>query len=142
MSSAVLFVAVFLLGHGRASLPHDGDRILLGIDDDHRGPAVVRGSGRRIQPALDVLQPRPELRALRRSKLDIARTKVHVVEQTQEVAGSFSVALRAFRRGEADAGERTDRDISLMSILLGIIAGAIAASATPLITWSKCFFCT
>jgi putative OPT family oligopeptide transporter len=44
------------------------------------------------------------------------------------VAGSFGVALRAFRRGET-LGERTDRDISVMAILLGVIASAIAVAA-------------
>jgi putative OPT family oligopeptide transporter len=44
------------------------------------------------------------------------------------VAGSFGIALRAFRRGETH-GERTDRDISVMAILLGVIASAIAVAA-------------
>lgn len=50
-----------------------------------------------------------------------------ILKSLRIVAGSFGVAMRAFRRGEADAGERTDRDISLMSILLGVVAGAIVA---------------
>ncbi|MGD1091201.1 MAG: oligopeptide transporter, OPT family [Bryobacteraceae bacterium] len=43
------------------------------------------------------------------------------------VASSFGVAVRAFRRGEA-AGERTDTDISVMSILLGVILSAIGVA--------------
>ncbi|HYW44980.1 MAG TPA: oligopeptide transporter, OPT family [Bryobacteraceae bacterium] len=41
------------------------------------------------------------------------------------VAGSFGVALRAFRRGES-AGERTDRDIPVLSILVGIAISSVA----------------
>jgi putative OPT family oligopeptide transporter len=44
------------------------------------------------------------------------------------VAGSFGIALRTFRRGET-LGERTDRDISVMAILLGVTASAIAVAA-------------
>ncbi len=44
------------------------------------------------------------------------------------VGGSFGIALRAFRRGET-IGERTDRDISVMAILLGVITSAIAVAA-------------
>jgi putative OPT family oligopeptide transporter len=40
------------------------------------------------------------------------------------VASSFGVALRAFRSGEA-AGERTDRDIPVMSLLAGIAISAV-----------------
>jgi putative OPT family oligopeptide transporter len=51
-----------------------------------------------------------------------------ILKSMRIVAGSFGVALRAFRRGEA-AGERTDRDISVMSILLGVVVSAIGAGA-------------
>jgi len=34
-----------------------------------------------------------------------------ILKSLRIVAGSFGVALRAFRRGEAETGERTDRDI-------------------------------
>jgi putative OPT family oligopeptide transporter len=40
------------------------------------------------------------------------------------VASSFGVALRAFRSGET-AGERTDRDIPVMSLLAGIAISAV-----------------
>jgi putative OPT family oligopeptide transporter len=48
-----------------------------------------------------------------------------ILKSMRVVAGSFGVALRAFRRGEA-AGERTDRDVSVMSILIGIAISALA----------------
>jgi putative OPT family oligopeptide transporter len=51
-----------------------------------------------------------------------------ILKSMRIVAASFGIALRAFRRGETQ-GERTDRDISVMSILLGVIASAIAVAA-------------
>ncbi|MGA3028199.1 MAG: oligopeptide transporter, OPT family [Bryobacteraceae bacterium] len=51
-----------------------------------------------------------------------------ILKSLRIVAGSFGVALRAFRRGEAVTGERTDRDISVMTILLGVVIGAIGVS--------------
>ena len=41
-----------------------------------------------------------------------------ILKSLRVVAGSFGVALHAFRRGET-AGDRTDRDIPVMSILVG-----------------------
>jgi putative OPT family oligopeptide transporter len=51
-----------------------------------------------------------------------------ILKSMRIVAGSFGIALRAFRRGET-LGERTDRDISAMAILLGVTASAIAVAA-------------
>jgi putative OPT family oligopeptide transporter len=51
-----------------------------------------------------------------------------ILKSLRVVAGSFGVALRAFRRGEAVAGERTDRDLSVATILLGVVVGAIGVS--------------
>ena len=48
-----------------------------------------------------------------------------ILKSLRIVAGSFSVALKAFQRGEAAADERTDRDISIMSILIGVILSAL-----------------
>jgi putative OPT family oligopeptide transporter len=48
-----------------------------------------------------------------------------IIKSLRIVAASFGVALRSFRRGEEISGERTDRDISMMSILLGVVAGAL-----------------
>jgi putative OPT family oligopeptide transporter len=49
-----------------------------------------------------------------------------ILKSLRIVAGSFGVALHAFRRGESASGQRTDRDISIMSILLGIVVSAVA----------------
>jgi putative OPT family oligopeptide transporter len=50
-----------------------------------------------------------------------------IVKSLRIVAGSFGIALKAFRAGEAAAGERTDQDISVVSILVGVIVTAVAA---------------
>src|SRR5512138_256351 len=47
-----------------------------------------------------------------------------ILKSLRVVAGAFGVALRAFKTGEA-AGERTDRDISVMAILAGIAISAV-----------------
>jgi uncharacterized membrane protein YphA (DoxX/SURF4 family) len=45
------------------------------------------------------------------------------------VAGSFAIAARAFRRGpHAVAFQRTDRDVPVLAILIGVIAGAIGVA--------------
>jgi putative OPT family oligopeptide transporter len=51
---------------------------------------------------------------------------IGVLKSLRVIAGSFSIALRAFHSGEATQAERTDRDIPMIAILLGIIGGAIA----------------
>src|SRR6185295_8673092 len=43
------------------------------------------------------------------------------------VTGSFSIAIRAFRHGEAAGVDRTDRDLPVMAILIGAIVSALAA---------------
>src|ERR1019366_5442365 len=48
-----------------------------------------------------------------------------ILKSMRVVVGSFGVALRAFRRGEASSGERTDRDIPVLSILIGVILSSI-----------------
>jgi putative OPT family oligopeptide transporter len=49
-----------------------------------------------------------------------------ILKSLKIVVGSFSIAVRAFRRGEEKGLERTDRDISVMTILIGVILSAIA----------------
>ncbi len=49
-----------------------------------------------------------------------------VVKSLRVVAGAFRIALRAFHLGQAHGSGRTDRDISVLSILLGLAAGALA----------------
>jgi len=53
---------------------------------------------------------------------------VGVVKSLRVIAGSFSIALHAFHRSEVSQSDRTDRDIPILAILLGVIAGAIAVS--------------
>jgi putative OPT family oligopeptide transporter len=49
-----------------------------------------------------------------------------VIKSLRVIAGAFSIALRAFRSRVADQSERTDRDISMPAILLGIVLSALA----------------
>ena len=51
-----------------------------------------------------------------------------IVRSLRIVAGSFGIALRVFRKGEAPTTERTDRDMSIVSILLGVVLGAIGVA--------------
>jgi putative OPT family oligopeptide transporter len=53
---------------------------------------------------------------------------VGILKSLRVVAGSFGIALRAFRHGETLKTERTDRDISVITILLGIVLGAIGVA--------------
>ena len=51
-----------------------------------------------------------------------------ILKSLRVVAGSFGIALHTFRHGEAVATERTDRDISIISILLGVIISSLAVA--------------
>jgi putative OPT family oligopeptide transporter len=51
-----------------------------------------------------------------------------IIKSLKIVAGSFAIAARAFRKGEASSEERTDRDISVMSLLVGVVISAIAVA--------------
>jgi putative OPT family oligopeptide transporter len=53
---------------------------------------------------------------------------IGILKSLRVVAGSFGIALHAFRHGEAPAMERTDRDIPVISLLLGVVAGAIGVA--------------
>jgi putative OPT family oligopeptide transporter len=48
-----------------------------------------------------------------------------IVKSLRIVAGSFGIALRVFRKTEVAAPERTDRDISMIAIFLGVTLSAI-----------------
>ncbi len=50
-----------------------------------------------------------------------------ILKSLRIVAGSFSIAARAFRHGEAGVQARTDRDIAAPILLLGVIVSALAA---------------
>ncbi len=53
---------------------------------------------------------------------------VGIIKSLRVVVGSFGIALHAFRHGEAPHMERTDRDIPIIAILLGVILGALAVA--------------
>jgi putative OPT family oligopeptide transporter len=51
-----------------------------------------------------------------------------VLKSLRIIAGSFGVAMHAFRRGEAVSSERTDRDVSLIAILIGVVVSALGVA--------------
>jgi putative OPT family oligopeptide transporter len=53
---------------------------------------------------------------------------IGILKSLRVVAGSFGIALHAFRHGEAPQTERTDRDIPVVSLLLGVVLGAICVA--------------
>src|SRR5215471_6315869 len=52
-----------------------------------------------------------------------------ILKSLKIVAGSFGIAVKAFRSGHEHSLERTDRDISVMQILAGVVVSAIAVAA-------------
>src|ERR1700741_4893860 len=50
-----------------------------------------------------------------------------IIKSLRVIAGSFGVAAKAFRAGEGH-GERTDRDMSIVSILAGVVIGALGGA--------------
>lgn len=50
-----------------------------------------------------------------------------IIKSLRVVAGSFSIAVKAFHKGEDSGVVRTDRDISVISILLGVLVSSLAA---------------
>ncbi|HEV7668709.1 MAG TPA: oligopeptide transporter, OPT family [Thermoanaerobaculia bacterium] len=53
---------------------------------------------------------------------------IGIIKSLPIVVGSFSIAARAFRKGEDAGQERTDRDISVGIMLGGVILSALAAA--------------
>ena len=53
---------------------------------------------------------------------------VGILKSLRIVAGAFGIALHAFRHGESAHTDRTDRDIPILSILLGVVAGALCVA--------------
>ena len=51
-----------------------------------------------------------------------------ILKSLRIVVGSFSIAVKAFRAGGEQALERTDRDVSVMTILLGVVISALAVA--------------
>jgi putative OPT family oligopeptide transporter len=54
---------------------------------------------------------------------------VGILKSLRVVAGSFGIALHAFRHGEAPDTGRTDRDMPLLTMLLGVIVGSLCVAA-------------
>lgn len=52
-----------------------------------------------------------------------------ILKSLRIVAGSFGIAVKAFRAGGDQALTRTDRDVSIMTILLGVVGSALAVAA-------------
>jgi putative OPT family oligopeptide transporter len=52
-----------------------------------------------------------------------------ILKSLKIVVGSFSIAVRAFRAGGEHSLERTDRDLPVMQILLGVVVSALAVAA-------------
>ncbi len=50
-----------------------------------------------------------------------------ILKSLRIIAGSFSIAARTFRHGETSAAERTDRDIPIVTILVGVVLSTLAA---------------
>ena len=51
-----------------------------------------------------------------------------IIKSLRVIVGSFSVAARAFKAGGEAHGERTDRDMSIVTILIGVVIGAIGVA--------------
>jgi putative OPT family oligopeptide transporter len=51
-----------------------------------------------------------------------------IIKSLKVVAGSFAIAARAFRHGEAHDQERTDRDLPAKLMLLGVVLSALGAA--------------
>ncbi|MCC7173802.1 MAG: oligopeptide transporter, OPT family [Bryobacterales bacterium] len=52
-----------------------------------------------------------------------------ILKSLRIVAGSFSIAAHTFHRGEDGGLERTDRDITMVSLLLGVVLSALGIAA-------------
>jgi putative OPT family oligopeptide transporter len=62
-----------------------------------------------------------------------------IIKSLKIVAGSFGIALRAFNKGESTAQERTDRDLPIIAVFVGVIAGAIGVAillGTRPVSWT------
>jgi putative OPT family oligopeptide transporter len=51
-----------------------------------------------------------------------------IIKSLKVVAGSFGIALRVFRGREKEVEERTDRDLPIISVFIGVIVSAIAVA--------------
>jgi putative OPT family oligopeptide transporter len=51
-----------------------------------------------------------------------------IIKSLKIVVGSFGIALRVFRHGDSTTLERTDRDLSMTAIFLGVVLGALGVA--------------
>ena len=51
-----------------------------------------------------------------------------IIKSLKIVAGSFAIAAKAFHHGEGEGQERTDRDMAIVKILVGVVVSAIAVA--------------
>ena len=51
-----------------------------------------------------------------------------IIKSLRVIGGSFGIALKAFRHGEAHVEDRTDRDIPVMTQLIGVAIGAVGVA--------------
>lgn len=51
-----------------------------------------------------------------------------IIKSLRVIAGSFGIAAKAFRHGESTTVERTDRDMPIVTILAGVVIGAIVVA--------------
>ncbi len=51
-----------------------------------------------------------------------------VIKSLRVIVSAFGIAMHTFRHGEAPQTERTDRDVSMVTILLGVVIGALAVA--------------
>jgi putative OPT family oligopeptide transporter len=49
-----------------------------------------------------------------------------ILKSLKIMVGSFSIAAKAFRHGEAEGQERTDRDMPIIQILIGVVVSSLA----------------
>lgn len=48
-----------------------------------------------------------------------------IIKSLKIIVGSFSVAAQAFKQGDSHATERTDRDMSIVTIMIGVVVAAL-----------------
>lgn len=62
-----------------------------------------------------------------------------IIKSLKVVAGSFGIALRAFRTGESSKQERTDRDLPILVVFAGVVVGALGVAillSTRPVSWT------
>jgi putative OPT family oligopeptide transporter len=50
-----------------------------------------------------------------------------ILKSLRVIASSFAIAARTFRQGEAHGQERTDRDVPIVTVLVGVVLSTLAA---------------